>query len=82
MTNTAIDSADPRSAPDDELIAWYRATLANLVDVLRSAPLDVEAFTFLSAPTPRGAALSFTSTMPAPARLIAAVVDICERRDG
>lgn len=38
--------------PDNELTAWYRATLTNLVVVLRSAPLDVEAFTFLPAPTP------------------------------
>lgn len=38
--------------PDNELVAWYRATLANLVDVLRSAPRDVDAFTFLPAPTP------------------------------
>jgi uncharacterized protein (TIGR03083 family) len=37
---------------DDELIAWYRATHANLVHVLRTAPLDVEAFTFLPAPSP------------------------------
>jgi uncharacterized protein (TIGR03083 family) len=39
--------------PDDEdLVAWYRACLARLVDVLGSAPVDVEAFTFLPAPTP------------------------------
>lgn len=39
--------------PNDEaLIAWYRATHANLVHVLRTAPLDVEAFTFLPAPSP------------------------------
>jgi uncharacterized protein (TIGR03083 family) len=37
---------------DDDLVTWYRATHANLVDVLRSAPPDVEAFTFLPAPTP------------------------------
>ncbi len=37
---------------DEELIAWYRATLANLVAVLASAPLDVQAFTFLPAPSP------------------------------
>lgn len=37
---------------DDELLAWYVATHANLVDVLQSAPLDVEAFSFLPAPTP------------------------------
>lgn len=39
--------------PDDtELVAWYRETLANLIDVLKSAPADVAAFTFLPAPTP------------------------------
>jgi uncharacterized protein (TIGR03083 family) len=37
---------------DDELISWYRATHANLIDVLESAPLDVDVFTFLPAPTP------------------------------
>ncbi len=39
--------------PDDnELIDHYLATNANLVDALESAPLDVESFTFLPAPTP------------------------------
>jgi len=39
--------------PDDaDLVTWYRRTLANLIDVLRSAPADVAAFTFLPAPTP------------------------------
>ncbi len=39
--------------PDDaELLPWYRETLANLIDVLKSAPADVAAFTFLPAPTP------------------------------
>lgn len=37
---------------DGELVTWYRATHAKLVDVLRSAPVDVDAFTFLPAPTP------------------------------
>lgn len=37
---------------DRELVRWYRATHANLLDVLRSGPLDVAAFTFLPAPTP------------------------------
>lgn len=37
---------------DDGLVDWYRSTLANLVDVLKSAPADVEAFTFLPAPSP------------------------------
>lgn len=41
------------SWPDDaELITWYRKTLANLIRVLETAPDDVEAFTFLAAPTP------------------------------
>ena len=34
------------------LISWYRATHANLVRVLQSAPADVQAFTFLPAPSP------------------------------
>jgi len=38
--------------PDDELLAWYRATHANLVDVLRTAPVDVDAFVFLPAASP------------------------------
>lgn len=39
--------------PDDaELVGWYRETLANLIEVLKSAPADVAAFTFLPAPTP------------------------------
>ena len=39
--------------PDDEnLIAWYLATNANLVQTLESAPPDVEAWTFLPAPSP------------------------------
>ncbi len=37
---------------DAELVAWYRDTLANLVEVLKSAPADVPAFTFLPAPSP------------------------------
>jgi len=37
---------------DAELIDHYLDTNANLVDVLESAPLDVEAFTFLPAPSP------------------------------
>ena len=37
---------------DTELVAWYRDTLANLIEVLTSAPADVAAFTFLPAPTP------------------------------
>ena len=37
---------------DAELVTWYRATLANLVEVLESAPADVAAFTFLPAPSP------------------------------
>ena len=39
--------------PDDaELVAWSRDTLANLIEVLQSAPSNVVAFTFLPAPTP------------------------------
>ena len=39
--------------PDDaDLVAWYRDTLANLIEVLKSAPTDVAAFTFLPAPSP------------------------------
>jgi uncharacterized protein (TIGR03083 family) len=39
--------------PDDAALAdWYRAANANLVRALESAPLDVEAFTFLPAPSP------------------------------
>ncbi|BAN00968.1 maleylpyruvate isomerase family mycothiol-dependent enzyme [Ilumatobacter coccineus] len=37
---------------DTELVAWYRDTLDNLIEVLTSAPDDVAAFTFLPAPTP------------------------------
>ncbi|MGH1505990.1 MAG: maleylpyruvate isomerase family mycothiol-dependent enzyme [Acidimicrobiales bacterium] len=37
---------------DARLVAWYRDTLANLIEVLKSAPADVAAFTFLPAPTP------------------------------
>ena len=37
---------------DTEPVGWYRAAHANLVDVLRSAPADIAAFTFLPAPSP------------------------------
>ena len=37
---------------DTELVGWYRDTLANLIEVLKSAPADVAAFTFLPAPSP------------------------------
>ncbi|NNC93755.1 MAG: maleylpyruvate isomerase family mycothiol-dependent enzyme [Acidimicrobiia bacterium] len=37
---------------DEKLIGWYLDTNANLVQTLESAPLDVEAFTFLPAPSP------------------------------
>ena len=41
------------SWPEDaELVSWYRETLANLVRVLETASPDVEAFTFLPAPSP------------------------------
>ncbi len=39
--------------PDDaDLVNWYRATNANLVEALKAAPSDVESFTFLPAPSP------------------------------
>ena len=39
--------------PDDkDLVSWYLDVNANLVDALESAPLDVESFTFLPAPSP------------------------------
>jgi uncharacterized protein (TIGR03083 family) len=38
---------------DDELLDWYRAGHAALVDALAGAPSDLEAFTFLPAPSPR-----------------------------
>lgn len=37
---------------DSELVPWYRRTLTNLTRVLTSAPIDVECFTFLPAPSP------------------------------
>lgn len=37
---------------DGELIPWYLDTNANLVQTLEAAPADVEAWTFLPAPTP------------------------------
>jgi uncharacterized protein (TIGR03083 family) len=37
---------------DGDLVKWYLDTNANLVDALESAPLDVESFTFLPAPSP------------------------------
>jgi uncharacterized protein (TIGR03083 family) len=47
------DLAGDGQYPDDaKLVSWYRDTLANLVEVLKSAPADVAAFTFLPAPTP------------------------------
>ena len=49
------ENADLRpgtAASDMALITWYRATHANLVRVLQSAPADVEAFTWLPAPSP------------------------------
>ncbi len=46
-------AGDAGEYPDDgELVPWYRDTLANLIEVLKSAPTDVEAFTFLPAPSP------------------------------
>lgn len=37
---------------DEDLVKWYLDTNANLVDALESAPLDVDSFTFLPAPSP------------------------------
>ena len=37
---------------DDRLVAWYLETNANLVHTLETAPHDVEAWTFLPAPSP------------------------------
>ncbi len=37
---------------DDALVDWYLTTNANLVEVLESAPADVQAPTFLPAPSP------------------------------
>ncbi len=37
---------------DGDLVKWYLDSNANLVDALESAPLDVESFTFLPAPSP------------------------------
>ncbi|NOX31339.1 MAG: maleylpyruvate isomerase family protein, partial [Actinobacteria bacterium] len=37
---------------DADLVAWYRDTHANLVDVLKSAPANLDCFTFLPAPSP------------------------------
>jgi uncharacterized protein (TIGR03083 family) len=38
---------------DSDIVDWYLRTNANLVEVLEAAPDDLEAFTFLPAPTPR-----------------------------
>jgi uncharacterized protein (TIGR03083 family) len=41
------------SWPDDsDLVAWYRNTHANLIQVLKAAPSDLECATFLPAPSP------------------------------
>ena len=37
---------------DAGIVDWYRATLANLVDVLRTTPADHQCLTFLPAPSP------------------------------
>lgn len=37
---------------DADPVDWYRDTLANLVDVLKSAPADLECFSFLPASSP------------------------------
>ena len=33
-------------------VDWYRSTLANLIEVLKSAPADLQCFSFLPAPSP------------------------------
>lgn len=38
--------------PDPDLVAWFRAGHRNLADALASAPVDLEAWTFLEAPSP------------------------------
>ena len=46
--------------PDDEqLVSWYLETNANLLRTLESAPSDVEAWTFLPAPSPLAHAAAF-----------------------
>lgn len=42
----------PLPAGDAELLPWFRAGHADLVEALRSAPPDVECWHFLPAPTP------------------------------
>ena len=37
---------------DADPVGWYRDTLANLIDVLQSAPADLECFAFLPASSP------------------------------
>ncbi|CAN5493936.1 maleylpyruvate isomerase family mycothiol-dependent enzyme [soil metagenome] len=37
---------------DADPVDWYRDTLANLIQVLKSAPADLECFSFLPAPSP------------------------------
>ena len=37
---------------DEELVDWYLETNANLTNVLETAPADLDAWTFLPAPTP------------------------------
>ncbi|HEX4212938.1 MAG TPA: maleylpyruvate isomerase family mycothiol-dependent enzyme [Candidatus Dormibacteraeota bacterium] len=37
-----------------EVLPWFREGLARLVDTLHAAPLDLEVWSFLPAPTPRG----------------------------
>lgn len=38
--------------PDDRLVEWFRSGHRELVDALRAAPADLDAWTFLEAPTP------------------------------
>jgi uncharacterized protein (TIGR03083 family) len=41
-----------RRPPDDELLEWYQAGHATLVDTLRRAPADLQCWTFMAAPSP------------------------------
>jgi uncharacterized protein (TIGR03083 family) len=52
-----IDVAEPidmveHPPSDDDVLEWFVAGHAELIDTLRSAPPDVQAFTFLPAPSP------------------------------
>ncbi|HTC70049.1 MAG TPA: maleylpyruvate isomerase N-terminal domain-containing protein, partial [Acidothermaceae bacterium] len=50
--DTAANQAVGRGPGDDELLEWFMTGHAALVSALRSAPPDLAAATFLSAPSP------------------------------